>query len=503
IDLTSGNISARNDIILTADNGTITIKGNNATSRAQIISSSGNISIETNNNLNRLGLLVNNVTFMADNSVSIDAIAATIGASIHDANITVTNGHININGSASKGEYDYSYGQVAGVQLYGDLIFKSGTGTTINAYNTSHVASYAPPVPLAMVGANLTLDGGGEINACGSFVGIMVGAAGSHRVTKSQIFVKNGDLNINAVLDGMAKRGPTGASGAAASGAFTFDNMYADAVFGLVVDSGSNVTIKADSSANKSGPFAAFAAATPQATAAGSYHNGFMFSGGGNISVHAISDSADAVNLRLFNNVNLTGNLAITGESNSGIGVNFDKYLSTNVSNASITGISRTGIGVQMTAKNGSANLNNNTVFGKTETGAGGVILSGNNIIITNGSLTGNATAGVGSGVSMVGGSNYSLDGAFVAGYSANGSGISVNGTLAVNNGTQVVGQSFGNGDGISVTGSLQSVGGVTLNGTAVDGNGVAVSGNTSLNNATVSGDSTSGSGVSIAGQLT
>ncbi|EEK2864870.1 hypothetical protein G9033_004899, partial [Salmonella enterica] len=444
IDLTSGNISARNDIILTADNGTITIKGNNATSRAQILSSFGNISIDTKNSLSSLGLLVNNVTLMADNSVSIDSIAGTTGASIHNTNITATNGHININGSASKGEYDYSYGQVAGVQLYGDLIFKSGTGTTINAYNTSHIASYSPPVPLAMMGANLTLDGGGEINACGSFVGIMVGAAAAYRVTKSQIFVKNGDLNINTVLDGMAKRGPTGASGAAASGAFTFDNVYADAVFGIDVDSGSNVTINADSSANKSGPFAAFAAATPQATATGSHQNGFIFSGGGNISVHATSDSTDAVNLRLFNNVNLTGNLAITGESNSGIGVNFDKYLSTNVSNASITGISHTGVGVQMTAKNGNANLNHNTIFGKTETGAGGVILSGNNIIITNGSLTGNATAGIGSGVSMVGGSNYSLDGAFVTGYSVNGSGISVNGTLAVNNGTQVVGKSFG-----------------------------------------------------------
>ncbi|EEO7208526.1 hypothetical protein G6K67_004725 [Salmonella enterica subsp. enterica serovar Rubislaw] len=319
------------------------------------------------------------------------------------------------------------------------------------------------------------------------------------------MFVKNGDVKINAILDGQATGGPTGGWGSSASGAIVFNNGYSQVSFELDVDQVSNVMINADSSANKSGAFAAFAAATPESSAAGTHDNGFVFSGGGNISVRGTSDSADAVNLRLFNNENLTGNLVITGVSDSGVGVNFDKYLSTKVSNATITGNSASGVGVQMTAKNGSADLNGNSVSGSTATGQGGVILSGNNVNITNGTLSGNATAGTGSGVSMVGGSNFVLDGADVSGHAVDGSGISVNGTLTVNNGTQVVGEATGSGDGVVVSGNLtaDTGNGVTLNGTASSGDGIKVAGNTSLTDATLNGTSVSGTGTNINGQLT
>ncbi|EBK7706758.1 hypothetical protein DTS00_24650, partial [Salmonella enterica] len=339
-------------------------------------------SISTKNSSGNNGLIANNITLTADNNVSIDAVAGLIGASFRGANITANKGNINISGSASRGGFDF-YSAYGAVLLYGEMLFKSGAGTIINASHTSHTSSYSPPAPLVLIGVNMTFDGGAEINACGSYSGILVSPTSLHQDSKSRVFVKNGNVNINATLDGKATSGPTGAAGAAASGAFVFNNGYKNISLELNADKGSNVTINADSSGNKSGPFAAFAAATPEATQARGKYNGFIFSGEGNFTVSGTSDSADAVNLRVFNNENLTGSLAITGVSNSGNGVNFDNYLTTKVSNATITGISVSGAGVQMTARSGSADLDGNSVSGSTTTGKGGVILSGSNVTIS------------------------------------------------------------------------------------------------------------------------
>ncbi|EKJ3056094.1 filamentous hemagglutinin N-terminal domain-containing protein [Salmonella enterica] len=507
IDLTKGNISAKNDITLASDAGGITISGADKNNAANIITTNGNISIniKAQDAPGGIGLAVNNVDFNADNNINIDAVAGTTGASIRGANFTADKGHINLTGSALRGGFDFTNNEVGSVLLYGELLFKAGTGTTINATHSSVVAGYSPPAPLVLEGVNLTFEGGAEINARGSYTGIILSASDMMKASKSTVFVKNGDVKINAILDGKATSGPTGGWGSSASGAIVFNNGYGQVSFGLDVDKGSNVTINADSSANKSGAFAAFAAATPESSAAGPHDNGFVFSGGGNISVRGTSDSADAVNLRLFNNKNLTGNLVITGVSDSGVGVNFDKHLSTKVSNATITGSSASGVGVQMTAESGSADLNGNSISGSTATGQGGVILSGNNVNITNGTLSGTATAGTGSGVSMVGGSDFVLDGADVSGHAVDGSGISVNGTLTVNNGTQVVGEATGSGDGVVVSGNLtaDTGNGVTLNGTASSGDGIKVAGNTSLTDATLNGTSVSGTGTNINGQLT
>ncbi|HBZ9867752.1 TPA: hypothetical protein MND73_004732, partial [Salmonella enterica subsp. houtenae] len=505
IDLTKGNITAKNDVTLKADKGGITITGTDATSRAEIRSSAGNVSVVTKDAPGFTGLFVNNATLSADNNISIDAVAGVAGARIRGADITATKGHIYLNASAGWGGFDFSNSEQGGLILYGDLLFKAGTGTTINATHTSNKKAYSPPVPLVFEGVNLTFDGGAKINACGSYAGIVLSASNMVQASKSQMFVKNGDVNINAVLDGQAVSGPTGAAGSSASGAIVFNNGYGMVSFELDVDKGSNVTINADSSANKAGSFAAFAAATPESTAAGVHHNGFVFSGGGNIKVLGISDTADAVNLRLFNNENLTGDLIITGTSNSGVGVNFDKYLSTKVSNATITGNSKSGVGVQMTARSGTADLNGNSVSGSTTTGKGGVILSGSNVTISNGKITGNVSEGNGSGVSLLGGSNFVLDGADVIGHAVDGSGISVNGTLAVNNGTQVVGRATGDGDGVVVSGNLttDAGNGVILDGTASSGDGIKVTGNTALTGAILKGQTDSGSGVNIAGNLT
>ncbi|EKR1710403.1 hypothetical protein KGW88_005033, partial [Salmonella enterica subsp. enterica serovar Carrau] len=298
---------------------------------------------------------ISNVTFLAGNNVSIDAEGRYTGAKIRNTSITAGD-RINLNATARSNGFD-SNTEYAGLFLYGDLLFKSGNGTTINATHTSHTANYSPPTALVLANANLTFDGGAEINACASYAAITVSMADFDYWSDqhSSISVKNGDLKINATLDGKATNGPTGPWASSASGAFVFNNGYAPVTLKLDVDKGSDVTINADSSANKSGPFAAFASATPEATAAYNLRNGFVFTGEGNVTVHGKSDSADAVNLRLFDNTDLKGNLTITGESHSGTGVNFDKTLSAKVINATITGKSDSGVGVKMTAEKGYA----------------------------------------------------------------------------------------------------------------------------------------------------
>ncbi|EKS6156469.1 filamentous hemagglutinin N-terminal domain-containing protein [Salmonella enterica] len=493
IDLKNGNISAKGDINLTADNGSIDISGTSATAKANIASDEGNVTIRSAGDT---ALNLENATLNASRDINIDSTGYSTGVKIKGSELISNNGAITINAIASSNKgIDYSWFE-AGVVLINDVLFRSKSGTAINAKHLSQKSSYSPPAPFAMNSANVTFDGGGSINTHGSYIGIVD--------EFDSTITSNGDLIINAVLDGLAKSGPTGADAATASGAIVFDNLYRPATLGIKANDG-NVTINADASADRKYDFAAFAAAIPEATAASNYHNGFVFSGDGNISVTGRSVAGDAVNLRLFNNENLTGNLAITGTSEFGVGVNFDKYLSTKVSNATITGNSVSGVGVQMTAKNGSADLNGNSVSGSTVTGKGGVILSGSNVTITNGTLTGSATDGNGSGVSMVGGSNFVLDDANVSGHAVDGSGISVNGTLSVNNGTQVVGEATGSGDGVVISGNLttDTGEGIILNGTASSGDGIKVAGDTALTKAILTGHTDSGNGVNIGGNLT
>ncbi|MFU7587228.1 hypothetical protein, partial [Salmonella enterica] len=396
--------SADGDITLQAAKGSVQLQGSKVDGKptVSVTADKGNITISSSTTRDH-GMSVNNVSLSAGNNVSIDAEGRLIGAKIRNASITAGD-RINLNASASSGGYD-SYTPYAGLLFYGDLLFKSGNGTTINATHTSHTANYSPPTALVLANANLTFDGGAEINACASYAAITVSMADFDYWSDqhSSISVKNGDLDINARLDGKATTGPTGAGCVSSSGAIVFNNGGVDGKgnnmsLRLNVDNGSDVTINADSSANKSGPFAAFASATPEATAATNTFNGFVFTGEGNVTVHGKSDSADAVNLRLFDNTALKGNLTITGESHSGTGVNFDKTLSAKVINATITGKSDSGVGVKMTAEKGYADLNGNSISGSTATGKGGVMLSGSNVTITNGTLNGSATSGNGSG---------------------------------------------------------------------------------------------------------
>ncbi|EMD4878967.1 hypothetical protein VQ381_005052, partial [Salmonella enterica] len=260
--------STDGDITLQAAKGSVWLQGSKVDGKptVSVTADKGNITISSSTtNVEAVG--ISNVAFLAGNNVSIDAEGRYTGAKICNTSITAGD-RINLNASATQWGFDFSNEEYAGLLFYGDLLFKSGNGTTINATHTSHTANYMPPVPLVMKGVNLTFDGGAEINACGSYAGIVLSASDMMSGSESKIFVKNGDLDINARLDGKATTGPTGDAQASASGAIVFNNGYAPVTLKLDVDKGSDVTINADSSANKSGPFAAFASATQESTAA-------------------------------------------------------------------------------------------------------------------------------------------------------------------------------------------------------------------------------------------
>ncbi|EGL5070027.1 filamentous hemagglutinin N-terminal domain-containing protein [Salmonella enterica] len=494
IDLSNGNISAKGDITLQADNGGISISGKNATERANITSLEGNINIKANSSVSRLtegGLSHINATASGD--INIDA--TNTGIAINQGQFRAGGG-IHVNSTVSSGGYDAS-SPFGALSLVGNISFSSKKGTELKARNTSNNTTYAPPTALALVSANVSFIGGGNIDASSVYTAIMVGAGSG-----TSISTINGDLIINAILSGEMINGPTGALGSAPSGGFVLDNLWGATSLNFNADQNSHININVDTSENEKYPVSGFAAITPTSTGlAVRVKNGFIFSGAGDISVYSKSYSADGINIRLFNNEKMTGKLSLTGDSIAGVGVNIDKLLDVNITNAIVLGKSQSGVGVLVQANSGFANLGNNAITGTSNTGTG-ININGNNVTITHGTLNGTTTSGNGAGVVITGGTNYTIDGANVTGQSANGAGVSVTGNLGVNNDATIIGVSTGSGDGVNINGTLSSDGGVTIKGDATIGSGVVVNGNTKLNNATVSGNATEGSGIEVKGNL-
>ncbi|EDM3692528.1 hypothetical protein CSM81_23820, partial [Salmonella enterica subsp. enterica serovar Infantis] len=459
VSLEDSRLSAQHDVNLTATGGGISVKGGDSNAKAGVTSTDGIITVNAEGGGNA-GLEVVNADFSAGKGIRINATSHRTGVSIKQSDFT--GGSISLDGTARSGGYGAHDDPNGGVVLSGDVLFRSTDGTTVNAKNLIHAANYGPPVALLLTSANVKFDGGGRITATGSYAGIV-------SVDQSNITTLNRNLTINAVLDGEALSGPTGDSGAPASGAVAFDNFYAPSTLGIRAEGG-DITINADSSADTKYDFAAFAAVIPQATAVGNQQNGFIFSGDGNISVTGRSGAGDAINVRLFNNENLTGHLTLVGDSRTGTGVNLDQFLDVQVSNADIHGRSLSGTGVKMTANAGNVNLQGNKISGDTQTGTGGISLSGSNVSITGGTLTGSAHDGKGAGVVVSAGENFTIDGVNVIGNAVNGDGIRLQGNLSANNSTVFNGTSSGSGNGVMINGVLGSSGGVDIRGTAAMG---------------------------------
>ncbi|EFP1214521.1 filamentous hemagglutinin N-terminal domain-containing protein [Salmonella enterica] len=490
IDLSHGNISANGDITLKADAGSIAVSGVNATAKANITSATGNISAEAYN----------------------PSTGGVTGVSVSNAQLNAEQGDININGSTP--------GTWSGVRLTNaDLKANTTNGSIViygeskggrNTYDEMGSVYFDNADNFSAKNINITgrnlrndLGAGGGIAFWGSHASFHGNTSVSGSGYASGITFLNANyLNFSggdALLDGKTTGGG-GDDYYYGSAAISGQNYYHD-VQVYVNLSDANLNIKADASSASSGHLPAFGPVNP---ASEDCINGFIFNGTGNVNISGVSTDGNAVDARLFDNTDLSGNLTLTGKSQSGAGVYFGGNLNTTLVNAHITGISESGSGVTLAAKSGTVSLGNNTISGTSEAGSG-IELTGNNITLTNGTLTGNTTSGNGSGVVLTGGSNYTLDGTSITGTAADGSGIAVNGTLTVNNGTTVDGHARGRGNGVVVSGDLttDSGNGITISGIASSGDGVKVDGDTRLTAATLTGHTDSGVGVNIAGNLT
>ncbi|EGZ4525035.1 filamentous hemagglutinin N-terminal domain-containing protein [Salmonella enterica subsp. enterica serovar Abaetetuba] len=490
IDLSHGNISANGDITLKADAGSIAVSGVNATAKANITSATGNISAEAYNPSTGgvTGVSVSNVQLNAEQGdININGSTPGTWSGVRltnaDLKANTTNGSIVIYGESKGGRNTYDE---MGSVYFGNADNFSAKNINITGRNLRNDLGAGGGI--AFWDSHASFHGNTSVSGSGYASGITF-------LNANYLNFSGGD----ALLDGKTTGGG-GDDYYYGSAAISGQNYYHD-VQVYVNLSDANLNIKADASSASSGHLPAFGPVNP---ASEDCINGFIFNGTGNVNISGVSTDGNAVDARLFDNTDLSGNLTLTGKSQSGAGVYFGGNLNTTLVNAHITGISESGSGVTLAAKSGTVSLGNNTISGTSEAGSG-IELTGNNITLTNGTLTGNTTSGNGSGVVLTGGSNYTLDGTSITGTAADGSGIAVNGTLTVNNGTTVDGHARGRGNGVVVSGDLttDSGNGITISGIASSGDGVKVDGDTRLTAATLTGHTDSGVGVNIAGNLT
>ncbi|ELG6581908.1 filamentous hemagglutinin N-terminal domain-containing protein [Salmonella enterica] len=464
IDLTKGNISAKRDITLKTDNGTVLISGANATVKANITSSDGDIMI-TGNSGNSMGVRLVN------------------------ANLTSIN--MSINGSAIGGSND-DMASFGAVSLFGaDEFHVANTGHgEMNGYVNNYLdltRNGAIVIGQIFAGGdtNVVFDGSFDIKG-DAFT------TGAKPSSTYDIFFNNGSSSITF-------KGGKSSMTSCSHGVYTrFSAYVATHTTNFILDG-------ADFVFNVTAGTAPHQGLSMLGTIEfNKYSSGFAFSGNGNVQLNIhTSSQEEGIYLNRLTNKDLLGDFSLNVTNDIGDAIVMLGHTAVNLVNATITGTSGTGAGFRLESTDKSnVSLGNNTITGISKTGSG-IKLIGNNITLSNGTL--NGTSGNGSGVVLTGGSNYTLDGASVTGTAADGSGIAVNGTLTVNNGTVVKGLATGGGNGVTVSGDLvtDSGDGISITGTAFSGDGVKVDGDTTLTNAMLNGRADSGNGVNIAGNLT
>ncbi|EJW4945866.1 filamentous hemagglutinin N-terminal domain-containing protein [Salmonella enterica] len=464
IDLTKGNISAKRDITLKTDNGTVLISGANATVKANITSSDGDIMITGNS-------------------------GTSMGVRLVNANLTSIN--MSINGSAIGGSND-DMASFGAVSLFGaDEFHVANTGHgEMNGYVNNYLdltRNGAIVIGQIFAGGdtNVVFDGSFDIKG-DAFT------TGTKPSSTYDIFFNNGSSSITF-------KGGKSSLTSCSHGVYTRFSAYsATHTTNFILDG-------ADFVFNVTAGTAPHQGLSMLGTIEfNKYTSGFAFSGNGNaqLNIHT-SSQEEGIYLNRLTNKDLLGNFSLNVTNDIGDAIVMLGHTAVNLVNATITGTSGTGAGFRLESTDKSnVSLGNNTITGISKTGSG-IKLIGNNITLSNGTL--NGTSGNGSGVVLTGGSNYTLDGASVTGTAAAGSGIAVNGTLTVNNGTVVKGLATGGGNGVTVSGDLvtDSGDGISISGTASSGDGIKVDGDTTLTNATLNGGADSGVGVNIAGNLT
>ncbi|EAA7203511.1 hypothetical protein DQJ78_25560, partial [Salmonella enterica subsp. enterica serovar Newport] len=356
IALSKSNISAKGDITLKADAGSIAISGTNATVKANITSAEGNISAEAYNPSTGgvTGISVNNAQLNAGRgSININGTTPGTWSGVRftnvDLNANADTGSIKVYAESKGGQDTY---EEKGSLYFGGTDTFTGKNIDITGRNLKN--SYN--------GAGMVFDGGTTLfngNTSIEGYGFGLGIAFWNQVHL-------GFTEGNSSLKGQTT-GPGGSDHYYRTGAIAGAGTYQAAKV-YVNMTHSNLKIDADSSSSKYGTVPAFGIVNPASE--GYKVNGFIFQGDGDLNISGVAADGNAVDARLFDNTALVGNVAVTGTSQSGTGVYFGGQLNSTLVNAQITGISDSGSGVVLAAKSGTASLGNNTISGTSATGS-------------------------------------------------------------------------------------------------------------------------------------
>ncbi|EBR2769165.1 filamentous hemagglutinin N-terminal domain-containing protein, partial [Salmonella enterica] len=418
----------------------------------------------------------------------------TLGGDDGRAGVALTNAdlssaNMNIAGSTTRGAGDAS-GVTGGVAIYGNVSLRvadNGKGVIKGTADISGRYAYTGALVIGSLwgaATNILFDGEFDIS------GQHTGTGGS---TKNGGIFYNGAANLtftkDSSLSGVGSNGVAGISG-------EFSGYQNTTLVNYKLQSGANLRMNAQSDSGS-------AISAVPVNSSNQFSVGYAFSGDGNVTLVANSESSKpTLYANNLNNSKLNGNFSVNAVNTNGDAIVFQGMNNQTLINANITGVSESGAGIRIES-NGKSNvsLSGSVIHGVSNTGDG-IKINGDNTTITNGTLVGESSLGNGSGVSLTGGSKFTLDGVSVTGVAADGSGVSVTGSLSVNNGTRVDGVSSGTGNGVLVSGNLTTSDGdgIQINGTTASGNGILVTGNTALTNAEVTGNATTGTGVNVSG---
>ncbi|EME1067605.1 filamentous hemagglutinin N-terminal domain-containing protein, partial [Salmonella enterica] len=353
VNLTNGNISAQNDITINASHGGVIISGagNNEPDRANITSTSGNISVFGHNpgTGKVTGVTLTNVSLNASQgNITVNGTTPGIWSGVRLTNVSMTS-------DMNKGYIDV----YAESQGFGDTndergsLYFGGKGD-FSAANLSftgvnrRAGSATPSYNGAYNSAGIVFDQYSNVSFSGNTTLNATGGKGMAVWGGVSLGFSNGISAINA------KAEAEGGDGYFGQGAIFFNNFYDNPVLNLSVNNG-DLNITASSEGLKD------VAAFNMADMGTNSGNGIKLSGNGNITLTGKSDGSTGLSAGMFNNEQLTGHLTINGQSSTGTGVLVNSSASSHLVNASINGISQTGTGLLVTTTgSASADLNGN-----------------------------------------------------------------------------------------------------------------------------------------------
>ncbi|ENI8091291.1 filamentous hemagglutinin N-terminal domain-containing protein, partial [Salmonella enterica] len=471
ITLIGADITADKDITVTATNGTVVIQGTDTTNVANIVSTHGNVGISG--------------TYLADAN----------GVTVMNTAIRAAEGNISLSGESLSNDYLDQRGSV----------YLNGNTTLSSRYNTvtgvTHRQNGFHSVGIVIgLGSNLNFDGNTTLTGT-SETGSGIVFLGGYSSNRIDVNFSNGNNTIYGSTN-TYNPGPGDTDTAAIR-----QSSWLGAVHTVFMNL-NNATLNMTADASKSKVMGISVFGYEPSYNNVSANKGFVFTGNGDVNITALSNTNDALELRVLDNTDLTGHLSVTGISQEGNGILAPSNENMSVVNATITGRSQTGAGIYITTElpySKKVDFNGNTLCGTSVSGKAGVLINGHDITLTNGTLTGIVTSGSGTGVALTGSTNYTISGANVSGQSADGAGVAAAGNLAVEDGAQLSGLASGNGSGVTIAGNLTNTDGknVIITGQSQSGAGVEVTGNSALSNATLNGSSSSGAGVEVAKNLT